>query len=256
MYTRFLFCCLLQPCLLSAIAMAQEADEQATPDPAVAVNADDQEGTKEEKDAGRGRLLALPFVITEPAIGEGLGGGLIYFHKTTDAERPRITNGKSLKKTGKQPKPPPTASGAFGMYTNNGTYAFGVGHARTFRDDTYRYMGAIAGLSVNATLYEDDIPYDFNVDGGVFYSNLERRIGSGDFFMGASFSYLDAKSSFESGPTIQPLPSETDEAFVDVGIAVSGIFDNRDDSMMPGSGYLADLTVWRYDDAFGGDFNY
>lgn len=256
MNTRILFCCLLQSSLISATAIAQEADEPAAPEQVVVSDADGDETAKEEKDPDRGRFLALPFVITEPAIGEGLGGGLVYFHRKTDTERPKITNGKSLKKTGKRPKPPPTASGAFGMYTNNGTYAFGLGHARTFRNDTYRYMGAIAGLSVNATLYEDDIPYDFNLDGGVFYSNLERRVGTGDFFVGVSFSYLDATTVFETGPTIQPLSDETGDSFTDVGVAVSGIYDNRDDSMMPSTGYLVDLTVWRYDDAIGGDFNY
>ena len=256
MYTRILFFCLLQSILVSAIAIAQESDEQTTPDQNVVADAATKETAEEEKDPGRGRFLALPFVITEPAIGEGLGGGLIYFHKKTDTDRPRITNGKNLTRTNKRPKPPPTATGAFGMYTNNGTYAYGVGHARTFRDDTYRYTGVIAGLSVNATLYEDDIPYDFNLEGTVFYSNLERRVGTGDFFVGASFSYLDGESVFESGPSIHPPVSPPDSAFTDVGISVSGIYDNRDDSMMPSSGYLTDLTVWRYDDAFGGDFNY
>lgn len=255
MYIRILFFCLVQSSLIFAAA-AQEADEQATSDQAVAAEAATEEATEKEKDPGRARFLALPFVITEPAIGEGLGAGLIYFHKTTDADRPRITNGKNLAKTGKRPKPPPTATGAFAMYTNNETYAYGIGHSRTWLDDTYRYMGAFAGLSVNATLYENDIPFDFNLAGTVFYSNIERRIGTGNFFMGASFSYLDGTTVFDTGPSIQPMVSESDSSFTDVGLAISGIYDNRDNNMMPNSGYLADLTVWRYDDAIGGDFDY
>ena len=100
MYIRILFYCLLQSSLIFAAAAAQEADEQATSDQAVAADAASEEATEKkkekEKDPGRARFLALPFVITEPAIGEGLGAGLIYFHKTTDAEAPRITNGKNL----------------------------------------------------------------------------------------------------------------------------------------------------------------
>jgi len=256
MCARIIFYCLLQSSLFFSSAIAQEANEQTVPDQTVAADADANDTKEKEKDSGRGRFLVLPFVITEPAIGEGLGAGLLYFHRTTDSERPRISSAKSLKKTGKRPKPPPTASGAFGMYTNNGTYAFGIGHARTFRDDTYRYTGAIAGLSVNATLYENDFPFDFNLEGGVFYSNLERRIGTSDFFLGTSFSYLDAESTFEFDPFDQRRPIEVDSAFTDIGLSLSGIYDNRDDSMMPSDGYLADLTVWRYDDAIGGDFNY
>ena len=261
MYIRILFYCLLQSSLIFAAAAAQEADAQATSDQAGAADAATEEATEKEKekekekDPGRARFLALPFVITEPAIGEGLGAGLVYFHKTTDADRPRITNGKTLAKTGKRPKPPPTASGAFGMYTNNGTYAYGIGHSRTWLDDTYRYMGAIAGLSVNATLYENDVPYDFNLEGGVFYSNIERRIGTGNFFMGVSISYLDGESTFKINEGAQ-IPIEVDSTFTDVGLAISGIYDDRDNNMMPNSGYLVDLTVWRYDDAIGGDFDY
>ena len=39
-------------------------------------------------------------------------------------------------------------------------------------------------------------------------------------------------------------------------LALSAIHDSRDDSMMPGSGHLYDLTVWRYDDLVGSDFDY
>ena len=125
MGVRIIFYCLLQSSLFFSSAIAQEANEQAAPDQTVAADAEANDTQEKEKDSGRGRFLALPFVITEPAVGEGLGAGLIYFHRTTDSEPPKISNGKTLAEIGKRPKPPPTASGAFGLYTNNGTYAYG-----------------------------------------------------------------------------------------------------------------------------------
>ena len=47
-----------------------------------------------------------------------------------------------------------------------------------------------------------------------------------------------------------------DFAFTDVGVAATGIYDTRDDTMMPSIGHLVDLTVWVYDDAIGSDFSY
>ena len=47
-----------------------------------AVAEEEAEETKEEEETEiqEGKFLALPIFITEPAIGEGLGVGLVYFH--------------------------------------------------------------------------------------------------------------------------------------------------------------------------------
>jgi len=59
---------------------AQVAEQQKSPD---------TQG--EEKKSKWGNFLALPIVITEPAIGEGLGASLIYFHGEKDEKDPRVT---------------------------------------------------------------------------------------------------------------------------------------------------------------------
>jgi hypothetical protein len=256
MFTRVCLCCLLQCFLVAEVATAQETNEQAMSDPAVEAEAANEEDAATEKDPGRGRFLALPFVVTEPAIGEGLGAGVIYFHRKPDSEPPRITNGKNLKKTTKQGKRPPTATGLFGMYTNTETYAYGIGHSGTSPSDKYRYIGAAAAMQVNATVYENDIPFKFSMDGTVFYANGKRRWRDTNVFFGASMSYLDSTTDFElDGVQIPPM-NATDISSTDVGVALSGIYDGRDDTMMPNTGQLYDLTVWRYGENLGGDFNY
>ena len=255
-YTSALFFCLLQASLCSATAIAQEADEQATSEPAVAGDASAEEAKEKEKDPGRGRFLALPFVITEPAIGEGLGAALIYFHKKPVSDQPKITNGRNLKKTSKRGKPPPTATGVFGMYTNTETFAYGIGHSGSTPTDKYRYIGAVAAMRVNATVYENDDPFKFSMDGTIFYANGKRRWRETNVFIGASVSYLDSTTNFKLDDLqIQPT-SVFDFSSTDVGVALSGIYDGRDDTMMPNSGQLYDLTVWRYGENLGGDFNY
>ena len=54
-------------------ALAQHAD--------AAEGADTAPESSEAADEGGGNFLTLPIFITEPAIGEGLGVGLVYFHE-------------------------------------------------------------------------------------------------------------------------------------------------------------------------------
>ena len=63
-----------------------------------------------EEDSG-GKILPLPIIITEPAIGEGLGAALIYFHGDPVEDAPTVSSPNSLKKTSREQTPPPTATG-------------------------------------------------------------------------------------------------------------------------------------------------
>ena len=80
--------------LFSTQSMAQEAvppGENTESEPVVE--------KKKEEGPGRGRFLALPVFITEPAIGEGLGGALMYFHGKKDADEPSINTADDIGKT-------------------------------------------------------------------------------------------------------------------------------------------------------------
>jgi len=203
-----------------------------------------------EDDSGDGRFLVLPLIITEPAIGEGIGAGLVYFHALPD-DKPKLASGRSIGRTGRRQKPPPTATGVFAAYTNNDTAAIGIGHARTFKDDTWRMTAALADARVNATYYVADLPFKFSLEGALVMANVKRRIANSSWFFGMSTSLVNADTFFRDSGSGIP-----DFEFTDVGISAMGIYDTRDDSMMPSTGRLLDLTVGRYDDAIGGDFDY
>jgi len=230
---------------LSLLPVAQASDENDNDSAAT--------GDDDGKDPGRGRLLPIPLIITEPAIGEGLGGGLVYFHRDSSRDRPTVTSGRSLANTNAEQTPPPTATGLFGAYTTNDTWVVGVGHSHTFNEDSWRMVGALARARINATIYLADLPFLFSLDGAVLYANFKNRVGETPWFIGGSFSVADADATFDIGPDSEILP---DFSFTDVGVAALGIYDSRDDTMMPATGQLFDLTVWRYDESLGGDFNY
>ena len=208
----------------------------------------------EEEDGGK--FLVLPIFITEPAIGEGLGAGLVYFHANRDPDQPRITTPQTLNRADRRQKPPPTATGAFAFYTNDDTTGVGIGHSRTFKDDTYRLMAAVADARINATYYVSDNPFSFTLEGELLFAKLKRRLGNSYMFAGISTSYVNADTIFRPNPDAPAGPGIADFSFTDVGLAANLIYDSRDDSMMPTTGQLAELALWRYDDAFGGDFDY
>jgi hypothetical protein len=209
-----------------------------------------------KEESKRGNFLVLPIFITEPAIGEGLGAGVVYFHKNDDSAKPRVSTANAMGKTGKKSKPPPTATGAFAFYTSNDTAGVGVGHANSFKDDKYRVVGLLANMRVNSRIFLSDIPFDFQLEGDLVYASGKRRMGASDIFLGMSVIALDANIDFKIDPANTPPVSLTDFAFTNVGIAGSAIYDARDNSTMPNKGQLIDFTLWRYDNAIGSDFDY
>ena len=216
------------------------------------------EGSSEEEqeESKRGNFLVLPIFITEPAIGEGLGAGVVYFHKKDDSAKPRVSTAGAVGKTGKKSKPPPTATGAFGFYTSNDTAGVGVGHANSFKDDKYRVVGALANMRINSEIYLSDIPFGFQLSGNLAYGNVKRRTGTSNMFFGLSLMALDANIIFKIDPANAPPINISDFEFTSVGLAGSAIYDARDNSTMPNKGQLIDFTLWRYDEAIGSDFDY
>jgi hypothetical protein len=207
-----------------------------------------------DKQSGKwGNLLPLPIIVTEPAIGNGLGATLIYFHKEDEKKAP-VSTARNLSKTGERQKPPPTASGIFGFYTDNDTYAFGIGHSNSFADDHYRLRAALAEARVNSTFYVGDRPLDFRIEGNLLFADLKTRLGDSGVFFGLSTSYTNASSKFVGLP--DPIGSLLDFNFVDTGVAASLIYDTRDNTILPTDGYHIELIGWRHDEALGGDFNY
>ena len=238
------------------VAPVNAADEEEA-SPATEQEGQEEEKKEEKPDTG-GKFLPLPIIITEPAIGEGLGAALIYFHGNSDAEVPTVASAATLNRSDRKQTPPPTATGAFAFYTNNDTRGVGIGHARTFKDDTYRLTAMLADTTVNATYYVGDSPFEFSLDGTIAFARLKRRFGASNMFIGAATSILDASIDFPISPGPEPSngPGIPEIPFTDVGISGSFIYDSRDDTMMPTTGQLGELSLWRYDEAFGGAYNY
>jgi len=212
---------------------------------------------KKVKDPNRGRILPIPVIITEPAVGEGLGLALAYFHRSKDSlNGTSIASPDSISEASKDQAPPPTVTGVFGVYTSNETAAAGIGHMNSFRDDHIRFTGVAAFANVNSTFYIVDQPFKFNLEGVLAYQETRFRFGDSKWFWGIGLSYLDATVAFKID-----LPEGAPIDLFETGVTNAGLsaklaWDTRDNTSMPNKGQLFDLAVWRYDDAINGDFNY
>jgi hypothetical protein len=243
---------LLAPCIVSA-----DQDQEDKQPPANTVEETATEPEKKVKDPNRGRFLPIPVIITEPAIGEGLGLALAYFHRAKDGlDSNTVASPGSIGHASKEQAPPPTVTGVFGAYTSNETAAGGIGHMNTFRDDHIRFTGVVALADINSTFYVLDRPFKFNLRGTMLYQETRFRLGDSKWFAGIGLSYLDASSAFEV-----EIP---EEAPIDLfrkdlqnsGLSAKLAWDTRDNTSMPNRGQLFDLAVWRYDEAIGGDYDY
>ena len=236
----------------------RSGDEAAASDDAESAVAGD---AGSESKAWYRNIVPLPIIITEPAIGDGLGVAFGYFHPEKSANyRPRsIEQPGSVRDLSLARKPPPTVTGVFGAYTSNGTWAAGVGHMDTFREDTIRYTGAAAYANVIADFYVFDQPFEFNLEGAILYNDVKFRLGDSDWFLGVALSYLDARNTFRVEIPVGDDFFRFDflaSDFTDIGIKASVTYETRDDSMMPRSGVLLSASLARNDQALGGSYDY
>lgn len=194
-------------------------------------------------------FLPVPIIITEPAVGFGGGIALAYFHKRKGEQGDRP---KGLS---------PTVSFGAGAYTSNGTWLAGGGHQGSYKEDRWRYLGALAYASANLTFYGGGFDllekeYDFNMKGFFTIQELLYRLKKEiPFFMGLNYTYFNNSISFETGldiPELERLEFQTSIA----GMNTVFLYDGRNNTLTPTKGIYSMMEIGAFNEAFGGDRNY
>jgi len=206
-------------------------------------------------------FLPVGEIITEPAVGYGLGLGVLFFHESIgDKIEEMPTETQEEKVDGKYKRlAPPSISGIFGLKTENDTWGAGGFHFGSWKKDHLRYSGGIGKMSVNLTFYgkgEDSIlenGIDYNLDGWGIFQKLLFRMADSDVFLGAKLTYFDAKSSFDLSRT----PIEVEEwelNFKNVGLGVVIEYDSRDNIFEPNEGVNLGISAMFYNgEGIGGN---
>ena len=194
-------------------------------------------------------LLPIPIVVTEPAVGYGLGLGLVYFHdKLSDAEKKR-----------------PTVSVVSGLATENGTWLVGGGHVASWKDDTIRYMGG-AGVGIAKMKYyymplslgiSDGGSIDFETKVLGTSHDFRFRLSDTNFFAGVGFTYAVTNTRFDRPVLIpsRPVPSREFELTTS-SVNFSLSYDSRDNSITPSSGLVSEVSTMIFNDFVGSDRNF
>jgi len=255
---------ILTLCLAAPALDATETAEQpaGNSEPAEAADSEkdgDEEATEKEKKGPS--FIAIPIIITEPAVGYGLGGAVAHFHKKKDeadpgaGSHPPAFTADSAAKVGKQQKVPPTISGVAAAYTEDGTWGVGIAHTASWKKDRIRYTGAVGYAHVVSTFYLNDQPADFKLDTGLFYQDVKFRIGSSDIFVGGKLVYLTPDLLFDEDSDELPVDNDGIKRN-DFGLAVQADYDARDNKMTPNRGLDVELVAWKHLEALGGDTDY
>mgnify|MGYP000635404518 CR=1 FL=1 len=198
-------------------------------------------------------FLPVPIIITEPAVGYGLGVAVAYFHAPKERdpdEHPHVG--------------PPSISVGFGAKTENDTYFYGGAHSGVWKDDHIRYLGVLAKMNVNMSFFPEGLLGEivgpegigFNINGNLLLQELQFRVKESNWWLGGSYIYTKADNTFKLN---LDLPIELPDPSFDFTLgAISMIvkYDGRNSTFTPTNGLSAKLEYRNFDDIWGSDFDY
>ena len=200
-------------------------------------------------------ILPVPIFITEPAVGNGLGLAGVYFHDPDPA-----WEGKLRDVNGRQ-RPSSISAGAVGATSNDSKFVGGA-HFGHYKKDTIRYEGIVGLADINIDFYgtgadgrSNDTDFKFNAEAMFISQRIAFRLGQSDWFAGGEFNYTDMITRFERRGEIPKLEELSfDSTNASLGAVL--LYDSLDSTFTPSSGIRSETLYSRYDEAFGGDYDY
>jgi hypothetical protein len=190
-------------------------------------------------------FVPIVMPITEPAVGYGLGGVLLFVDKPPGEAKAGFG------------RPNLTAVGVAG--TENDTWFGAAGDIRHWMDDRIQTLVAAGIGSVNLDFYgigEDSVLNDqsrsYNLEplGGIV--QLKYRIGRSRLWIGLNYVLADVKVSFDT-PAETPGPPDSPSEMRIAGLTPLLSYDSRDNIFTPASGTYLEAAPSFFGEAFGGD---
>jgi hypothetical protein len=193
--------------------------------------------------------LPVPVVITEPAVGYGLGLGLLFFSgPIADTAANATTDSAS--------RVPPNVTALGGIYTENGTWAAAAAHFHTWDEDRYRYLGALAKVDANLDYFgASGQPRAYTLEGAALLQQFLVRMGNSRWYGGVRYVFFDSSSTFKGGG----IPGELGNYQKDQRIGAGSLivdYDSRNNIFYPSSGSFAEFETQFARAGFGGTENY
>lgn len=195
-------------------------------------------------------FLPVPIIITEPAVDNGLGIALAFFHepkKSKDDTKSESDKGETEGKPSndqlsesysERKSLPPSISAVMGAYTGNDSWMAGGVHWGSWDNDSIRYLGGIGRMSFNLTFYgseDSSLKFDYNLDGWFIIQKAQWRIGNTKYFFGGEATYFDSTNTFDTQGAIPPVDN-WETSIKNLGLGVLFEYDGRDNIFTPSDG--------------------
>ena len=201
-------------------------------------------------------FFPVPIIITEPAVGYGLGAALVFLH---DPLAGRVPEGETFDPQSKDTEGrliPPSVSALFGAYTENDTWMAGGAHLGIWKNDNIRYTGALATGHINIKFYRNilgqDITINSTIEPDVLYQGLKFRLAGSRFFAGTSYLLLDTSSEIGFS-TIDPGFKKSSR---DAAVIFSLEYDSRNTIFTPTDGISSSIEATLFREAVGSDSDF
>lgn len=246
----------LLACLAASAALhaADEAPAGSAPGPAPReekVSLFDADGWLDASkflDTAYGFLpMAVP--ITEPAVGYGLAGALVFIDR------------EGAGQWGERSRPNIAAVGGLG--TENGTRGVFAGHLGTWQGGRLRTLAAIADADVNLDFFgfggdrvagDGGIGYSIAARGAVVGGNY--RLGESPWWIGARFGMAQTNVALDAPGAGLPGVSAADFDLRLAALVPQLTLDMRDNFFTPTRGWYVDLSMPIFREALGSDRNF
>ncbi|MEN8188018.1 MAG: BamA/TamA family outer membrane protein [Bacteroidota bacterium] len=188
------------------------------------------------------QILPVLLPVTEPAVGYGAIGGILYLI----------------------PKKEPDILVALTGLTSNGSWFAGGGYIGFWKDDKVRYRGLtgygkltldyyISNKTLQNILRTDKVNFDQKVF--IFLQQLSFRLGDSDFFLGAKYQFSDNKIPHHTDPDFVNIFKE-DFDFINSGITAIMEFDNLNNFLSPTKGSKISLSYLQNLEFLGSNRNW
>ena len=195
--------------------------------------------------AERYGFLPVVIPITEPAVGYGAAGGLMFLSKPL----PRAEDGLG--------RPNITLVGGLG--TENGTWGIAAGDMRYWLDDRLQTLVGLVYASANLDFYgvgrsqslaSNPLRYNLEPKGGT--AQAKYRFGDSRVWGGISYAFSATEVSFDEPPGTPGVPAFQQESNVG-GLTPSLTYDTRDNFFTPNRGTYFEASAGLFSQALGSD---
>ena len=224
--------------LCSSVSVAEEDATDARPGIAPDIREDES-----KLKVQRGNFVVVPIPISNPTLEEGIVAGAAYFYPQSEEQ-------KKLQ--------PASLTAAAGMYTNNNSRALALVQQNYWKNNRWRFTGAVGGADLRLSLLTPDdtssgTSVDWRINGKFLFAKLARRI-KGDWYGGVLTRLIDASQNVEWDSTSPGFDTGSDILSAGLGAVVE--YDTRDNPFNATSGQHLTVDALFNEEAIGSDFTY